>query len=249
MTVGLRTSASIVASCLAAGAGLAQYPFSERYDLEEPELTIVPEYVFARVQFQTSRGRWRPGWAHDYPRAEQNLLRILSEVTAVHTEPAAHTVVSLESPEIMKYPVLYFSEPGTWAISPEEAANLHDHLSRGGFAIFDDFDGAWDWEVFEAAMAQVLPGRHFEVLEVEDSVYQSFFAIEDLDVITHPMGHGGPPIFLGIRDDSGRLQVVANFNNDIGDYWEWSDQGWYPIDLSNEGYKLGVNYVIYGMTH
>ena len=63
------------------------------------------------------------------------------------------------------------------------------------------------------------------------------------------MGHAYPPMFFGIRDDAGRLQVVANFNNDIGDYWEWSDQGWYPIDLSNEGYKLGVNYVIYAMTH
>jgi len=247
--VRLQASVAAVALCLAAGVGLAQFPFSDDGELEPLERTIVPEYIFARVRFQTSEGRWRPGWAHDYPRAERNLLRILSEVTGLHTEPAAHTVVALESPEIMKYPVLYFSEPGSWAVSPEEAFNFRDYLRRGGFAIFDDFDGPWDWEVFEAAMAEVLPGRHFEVLEEHDPVYQSFFAIADLDVITHPMGHGGPPMFLGIRDDSGRLLVVANFNNDIGDYWEWSDQGWYPIDLSNEGYKLGVNYVIYAMTH
>ena len=55
--------------------------------------------------------------------------------------------------------------------------------------------------------------------------------------------------FWGIRDDAGRLQVVANFNNDIGEYWEWSEHGYYPIELSNEGYKLGVNYIIYALTH
>ena len=43
--------------------------------------------------------------------------------------------------------------------------------------------------------------------------------------------------------------VIANYNHDIGDYWEWSDTEWIPIELSNEAYKLGVNYVIYGMTH
>ena len=167
----------------------------------------------------------------------------------MHTELAAHTIVSLESPEIMKYPVLYFSEPGTWGLTEAEATNFRDYLSRGGFAIFDDFDGAWDWEVLETNMASVLPGWHFELLEESDAVYQSFFSIADLDIITHPMGHAYPPLFYGIRDDAGRLLVVANFNNDIGDYWEWSDQGWYPIDLSNEGYKLGVNYVIYAFTH
>ncbi len=113
----------------------------------------------------------------------------------------------------------------TIPLTEAEAVNFREYLSRGGFAIFDDFDGEWDWQVFEANMAEVLPGRHFELLEESDPIYQSFFSIEDLDVITHPMGHAYPPMFFGIRDDAGRLQVVANFNNDIGDYWEWSDQG------------------------
>ncbi len=248
--MGLKTTAAVVAASLAAGISLGQFSFVDRLDLRgEPDLSSAPEFVFARVQFEGTYGRRRGGWAHDYPRAEQNLLRILAELTAVHTEPAAHTIVSLASPEIMKYPVLYFSEPGTWGLTQAEAANFREYLSRGGFAIFDDFDGAWDWQVFEANMTEVLPGRHFELLEESDPVYQIFFSIEDLDIITHPMGHAYPPMFFGIRDDAGRLQVVANFNNDIGDYWEWSDQGWYPIDLSNEGYKLGVNYVIYALTH
>jgi len=227
--VGLKTMVAVVAAASVAGISLGQFSFVDRLDLRgEPDLSSAPEFVFARVQFEGTYGRRRGGWAHDYPRAEQNLLRILAELTAVHTEPAAHTIVSLASPEIMKYPLLYFSEPGTWGLTEAEAANFREYLSRGGFAIFDDFDGAWDWQVFESNMTEVLPGRHFELLEESDPVYQIFFSIEDLDIITHPMGHAYPPMFFGIRDDAGRLQVVANFNNDIGDYWEWSDQGWYP---------------------
>ena len=64
-----------------------------------------------------------------------------------------------------------------------------------------------------------------------------------------PYGAYDVPTFWGIRDDAERLIVVANFNNDIGDYWEWSDHGYYPIELSNEGYKFGINYIIYALTH
>ncbi len=219
-----------------------------RFAPPEPlQATIAPNFAFARVQFQSVQQRRSPGWSHDYPRAERNLLRILAEVSSVYTEPAAHTIVPLASDEIMRYPVLYFSEPGTWAISPEEAENFRNHLTRGGFAIFDDFDGPWDWENFEACMAVVLPGRHLELIPLEDPLFQSFFHIKSLEM-TNPTGRWAPS-FWGIRDDEGRVQVVANFNNDIGEYWEWSDQGYYPIELSNEGYKLGVNYIIYALTH
>jgi hypothetical protein len=43
--------------------------------------------------------------------------------------------------------------------------------------------------------------------------------------------------------------VIADWNNDVGDAWQWSDQGFLPIDLTNEAYKLGVNYVMYALTH
>lgn len=229
----------------------AQRPWRGRGRRSEPpeplQATIHPNYSFARVQFRSYRQRWNPGWAHDYPRAERNFLRILSEVTEVYTEPAAHTIVQLHEREIMGYPVLYFSEPGTWDCYPQEIENLRDFLGRGGFAIFDDFDGPWDWDNLESCMARVLPGRYFELLALEDPVFQSFFKIKSLK-ITNPTGYRAPS-FWGIRDDAGRVQVVANFNNDIGEYWEWSEHGYYPIELSNEGYKLGVNYIIYALTH
>ncbi len=43
--------------------------------------------------------------------------------------------------------------------------------------------------------------------------------------------------------------AIVNFNNDISEYWEYSGQGFAPVPEENEAYKLGVNYVIYGLTH
>ena len=40
---------------------------------------------------------------------------------------------------------------------------------------------------------------------------------------------------------------IANFNNDLGDYWEWSDQSIVLPALSNEAYKFGVNYILYAL--
>lgn len=244
----LRVIAILALVSLMAEGAQRQRWRGRRYEPPVPlQLTIAPNYSFARVQFQSFRSGRNPGWSHDYPRAERNLLRILAEVTNVHTQPAAHTIVQLASDEITFYPILYFSEPGEWAITPEEVENFHAYLGRGGFAIFDDFDGPWDWEKFESCMRLVLPERHLELIPLEDPVFQSFFHIKSLEM-TNPTGRLAPS-FWGIRDDAGRVQVIANFNNDIGEYWEWSEHGYYPIELSNEGYKLGINYIIYGLTH
>jgi hypothetical protein len=43
--------------------------------------------------------------------------------------------------------------------------------------------------------------------------------------------------------------VIINFNNDIGDYMEWSGQGYYAINFTNDAYKLATNYVVYALTH
>ena len=98
-------------------------------------------FQFARVRFNENGRFFRFGWAHDYPRAERNFLKILSEVTGVQTTPASYTIVDLDDPRIMDFPLLYFSEPGTWGVTPAEAENLREYFLRGGFAIFDDSRG------------------------------------------------------------------------------------------------------------
>ena len=89
-------------------------------------------FQFARVRFTENGYFFRMGWAHDYPRAERNFLKILAEATGVQTTPASYVIVDLDDPRIMDYPLLYFSEPGTWGITDREAENLREYFLRGG---------------------------------------------------------------------------------------------------------------------
>ena len=210
-------------------------------------------FQFVRIRYngyldEWGAGRWVPPWMHDYPRAERNFLKILSEVTTVETTPDSYLILDLDDPRIMNHPILYVSEPGYWNITDEEAANLREYLLRGGFVIFDDFRGIPEWNNFISCMKKVFPDATFQKLSVDHPVFHCFYDIRTLDVIP-PYEVYAKPEFYGISDENDRLQAVANFNNDIGDYWEWSDDALTPIDQSNEAYKFGINYIIYGLTH
>ncbi len=226
-----------------------------------PEVSADPEpndstlFQFVRIRYNGfvsswggGRGRWVPPWMHDYPRAEQNFLKIFMELTGIETTPESYLVLDLNDPRIMNYPALYVSEPGYWNITAEEAANLREYLLRGGFVIFDDFRGAGDWHNFTSSMQQVYPERGFEELTTDHPVFHCFYDIDSLDMLP-PYNVPGKPRFYGLSDEDGRLLAVANFNNDIGDYWEWSDESLVPISASNEAYKFGINYFVYALTH
>lgn len=213
-------------------------------------------FIFLRVRYETGLGRFRgwgreAPWHHDYPRAEQNLAQILSELTFIEPYDGGSNILTTDDPELFKYPIAYISEPGFWQMGEAEVSGLRDYLLKGGFLIFDDFGGR-DIVDLEDQMRRVLPeGRFVELDPSTDAIFNSFFAIENTNYWSY-RGNGRPPVYLGIYEDndpSKRLMVIANYNNDIGEYWEYSDAGWYPIDLTNEAYKLGVNYIVYAMTH
>ena len=219
------------------------------HDPSDPNL-----FQFVRIRyngysgFLGGRRFGTPPWAHDYPRAERNFLKIVQELTSIETTPESHLILDLDDPEIMKYPVLYVSEPGYWEVTEAEVKNFREYFLRGGFVIFDDFRGSGEWTNLSTNMRKVLPESSFRELTLDDPIFHCFYDIDTLDM-TPPYNVPGKPAFHGIFDSQGRLQVVANYNNDIGDYWEWSDDTLTPVNLSNEAFKFGINYIIYGMTH
>jgi hypothetical protein len=100
-------------------------------------------------------------------------------------------------------------------------------------------------------MKRVLPDVRMVELDITHPIFHAFFDVATLDFVPY-YGRAEKALFIGAfenNDPSKRLLFIANYNNDVGEYWEWSDTGWTPIDLSNEAYKLGVNYIVYGLTH
>jgi hypothetical protein len=213
----------------------------------EPNVRYDGRFTFARIRY-TVYGR--SGWEFDYPAMERNLMQVVEEITTLRPHVRESNIHTLDDPELLRYPVAYVSEPGYWVPSDAEVAGLRAYLAKGGFIIFDDFMRG-EWANFERQIRRVLPDARIDPMDVSHPVFDSFFRIESLDM-SYPHDASLKAKFYGIHEDndpSRRLVAIINYNNDIGDYMEWSGEGWWPVNITNDAYKLAVNYIIYGMTH
>ena len=246
----------IASAVIFSAASAAAVQFDAPGQPSRTDVTYDGRFTFVRLRWTSDlgfsrRGGFNAAWNHDYPRAEQHLSLILKELTALDIRTDGSLILTLDDPELFKYPIAFMWEPGFWNLTDREAGSFRAYLLKGGFAVFEDFDGAAQWSHFEAQMRRVLPDGRFVKLDNTHRIFNSFFQVKDIDAIVHPMS-GIRPSYYGLFEDndpSKRLMVVANYDNDVPEYWEWSGQGLYPFDASNEAYKLGVNYVIYGLTH
>jgi hypothetical protein len=253
------------------------YPSMEPYDTVPlpPDFDEKTEWTFGRLmypqhpeaRFGRYSGRyggvfdWREGytsWTQDYPRADRHFAQALRRLTRVHAR-SAEQPVNLDFPEdVYRWPWLCAGEMGDWKLTDAQAKTLREYLLRGGFLMLDDFWGTPEWARFEESMQRVFPDR--PIVEIEDD-NQIFHSVYDLDERYQVPGQwalrrgstyrndGAVPHWLGIFDDKGRIMVAMNFNSDVGDSWEWADDPQYPEKYSALGIRLGVNYVIYAMTH
>jgi len=222
------------------------------------------QFAFVRIKYETAPGGYwaggRPSWVHGYPIAEQNLMRIMTDMTYLAPHVDDINVLTLDDPEIFKYPLIYIIEVGWWTLTDVEAAALRAYIQKGGFVIVDDFKvlgwrgmDSGGWEPFAANMNRVFPGVRFFEMETTHPIFHSFFEITNEKLDNFPQAYNsGRPIFRGVYDDNDpakRLLMIVNYNTDISQFWEWSGRGLRPVDDTNEAYKLGVNYLMYGMTH
>jgi hypothetical protein len=180
-------------------------------------------------------------------------MQIVNELSNVSPHMLESSILGLDDPELSRYPISYMAEPGYWRLTEEEALAFRAYLQKGGFVIFDDFAenrGGWAW--FERQMGQVIPEGRWVELDGSHPIFHSFFEIPSPHDFLPPYDRGLRPIFYGMYEDNDpekRLIAIANYNNDISEYWEYSETGLNPIDDTNEAYKFGVNYIIYGLTH
>lgn len=208
-------------------------------------------FVFVRMRYPEGGFRGEPSWAHDYPLGEQNFLRILTALTSIRAHVDRTNVLSFGDPELFRFPVAYLVEPGFWSLADEEATALRDYLLKGGFLIVDDFP-YWAWSNFEEQMRRVFPDGQWIELDAAHPIFHSFFEIDTLDIVPAYPQLGERPIFMGLFEDNNparQMYVIANYQNDLSEFWEHSEGGYYPVDLSNEAYKVGINQFIYGITH
>ena len=199
------------------------------------------------------RGRFglQDAWSHDYPRAEQNLSAIIRELTYVDIHDDGNEILTLDDPDLFKYPIAVMWKPGFWNLTDREAASFRSYLLKGGFAIFKNFGGTTQWVNFETQMHRVLPQGRLVPLDTSHQIFTAFFPIGGSDAIVHSRSHDRQSYYGFFEDNapSRRLLVIANFDNDEPEHSERPSQGQLPFDASNDTNKLSVNYMIYGLSH
>jgi hypothetical protein len=235
--------------CVIAGPALS--------DWSEP----TPQFVFARLAC-TNRDSYMywpeywpdmPPWKHDYPESDEYIINLLHELTSVRVKPTSYEIVRLDSPEVFKYPFLYLSEPGFLALTNKEIENLGEYIRRGGFIMADDFrTGAYlrgpeELEILRYYLKRAVPERDLVRLDLSHPIFHSFYDINTLKM-QPPYGQFEPQ-FWGLSDEYGNLQLIANYNNDIGDFWKYLDHGDKPLQDSSTSIRLGINYIVYAMSH
>lgn len=208
-------------------------------------------YTFTRIRYGSGGFRRGGGsaWAHDYPNADLHISKILQYVTTMPINVEETNVLDLDDPEVFRNPIIYLSEPGFWGMTDSEGENLRKYLLKGGFLILDDFEQE-QWYNMEEQLRRAMP--EYQLIEIgpEHPIFSSFFRVKDI-YVPHAMYQIRPRYFgMFVNNDPGeRMMVMVNHNSDLAEYWEFSDLGYFPVDLSNEAYKLGVNYIFYGLIH
>lgn len=226
---------------------------------DPPDAYEKTEFAFARLRFRSpmdGRGWYRSRWGTDANKSERQFLQGLRRLTRIHTR-SVEQIVDIDSDEIYDWPWLYAVAIGDWVLSESQAARLRQYFERGGFLMVDDFHGPREWRDFMAGVRKVLPRGDVVELQDDDQIFhvvydlKQRFQVPGLNVV-HGPGYergGVVPHWRAVLDEKGRVQVAICFNMDIGDAWEWADLTEYPERYASLAYRIGVNYVVYAMTH
>lgn len=225
--------------------------------LGQPPAGAPAEWTFARLAYDGT-GMRGSNWNVDFPRAEYHFSRAVRRLTRINAHDSGH-VLSPDFDDLFDYPWLYAVEPWSWTFTDSQAVRLREYFLRGGFMMVDDFHGEQEWQLFMTGLRKIFPDRPVEDIPADDAINAMPYEVaERLQVpgprylwsgLTYERADGEVPHWRGVRDAQGRWVVVISHNIDYGEGWEQADTPEYPEPFTRQAYEMGINYLIYGMTH
>ena len=200
-------------------------------------------------------------WSIDYPNADRHFSRALDRLSILDNA-LDERAIKLTDPKLRELPFIYALEVGSMQLVEAEVDALREYLLAGGFLFIDDFWGSWAWDNLAKQMQLVFPDRDIVEIPSTHHIFDIVYEIKNIKQvpnfrngiefertgITHEYD-GTEPRVNGIFDDSDNLMVLINLNSDLGDAWEWADHPEYPSHFTTYAVMLGINVVIYAMTH
>jgi uncharacterized protein DUF4159 len=238
--------------------------------------TFDGSFHFCRAMF-TSDHREKQGWSTDYPGADINLSVRLAELTKMRVamtrdgeeEVPDAVVVRLTDDALFQCPFTLMEDAGTARFNDSEVKRLREYLLKGGFLFVSDYHGMPAMEQFDEEIERVLPRAQYPIVDLtppdhDHPLWHMMFPVSRLPQIASIQTwrrtggstierwnvDGDPPDARGIADDHGRLMVVMVHNSDIPDPWEREGEDTdYFFKFSPDAYSVGIDVVLYSMTH
>ena len=231
---------------------------------------IAPEFkhdvfTFARIRYTSTYGGRGNRWSNDFPDSDWNFSYRLQELTSLEVDPNGR-VVELTDPSLFDYPFLYMNGVGFLEFSQPEADALRRHLLAGGFLMVDDFWGQEEWQNVSREMEKVFPDRQSRELPLSHTIFHLVYDLKEKpqvpDIRTWRSGYrfeyrhgntGGDEAahFHAYVDDQDRIVALLCHNNDLGDGWEREGENseYFQEFSLPRSYPMGINIVMYAMTH
>lgn len=245
------------------------YPAMEGYDdLPLPsDYQVKSEFVLGRLMYPSARsrggGNWSQGrsnWTVDYPKGDRFFAAAIRRLTRIDVRSVEQPVNPDDGDDIFHWPYLHVGMPSTWNLTDAQAQKIREYLLRGGFLLCDSFFGTAEWGGFMDGMKRIFPDRTILEVPDEDPIFSTVYSIREryqvgnfrsmLRDSTKPYrADGSVAYWRAVRDDRGRIVVAMAFNSDLGDSWQLADEPRYPEKYSALGLRIGVNYVVYALTH
>ena len=262
-------AAAIVGTLMSSASAQFQGRFRGRRNYGiPPNAKYDGAFMFCRIMFRQASDGVGGDWSVDYPRADVNLSFRLSELTTTPVSRDAagdfnHIVITLNDPELFHCPFIMMTEVGATYLDEDEAKQLREYLMRGGFLWADDFWGEYAWEHWVNELQKVFPtGYPIKDLSMDHPLFHVLYDVKELPQIPsidYYFGSGGDtserrdsrvPHARGIEDANGNLMVLITHNTDFGDAFEREgDNREYFDRFAGPGYAVGIDTVLYAMTH
>ena len=221
------------------------------------------EYSFARIVYDSPHSpynAWFGGaWRVDYPEADYNFMEGIHMWAGTNLYLSSSPVhLRATDPRVFDYPFVYIVEPGHCELTDVDAAALREYLLRGGFLMLDDFHGEIEWAHAREQVKKIFPEYEPKDLPLSHPIFHSFYDLDQviqvpgvaalIQGVTYEKG-GVTPHYMGVEDKNGRLMIFMTRNCDLGDAWEWINDPRYPARFGLVAYKIGINVVVYAMSH
>jgi hypothetical protein len=204
------------------------------------------------------RGRME-SWRTDWHEADAHFMLGVDRLSNIRVFLEDYISVAIMDPKLFDYPLIYAVEVGFMELTQAEADRLREYMERGGFLVVDDFWGTRQWQSFNNQVRKIFPDREVEQIPLAHEVLHSFYDIDEIlqvPVVTSGCYGGATyeqdgyvPYALAVFDDDRRPMLMINHNTDLGDAWEHADMPCYPHKYSGYAYRMGINFIVYAMTH